>query len=85
MQFNLKPNKQDILNVIFLRIYKTFFIANLDYGDINYDKPNKSFKNKIENIQCKICIATTGAIQGTSCERLYQELGLESLENKHWY
>ena len=85
MHFTPKPNKQDLPHVMFLRIYKSFFIPNLDYGDINYDKPNKSFKNKIENIQCKICIAITVAIQGTSCECLYQELGLESLENKHWY
>ena len=58
----------------------------MDFGDIIYDKPNnESFKNKIENIQDKACIAITGAIQGTSCEHLYQELGLESLENRCWY
>ena len=39
----------------------------LTCGSIIYDKPNnKSFKNKIENIQYKACIAITGAIQGTS-------------------
>ena len=26
----------------------------------------------------------TGAIKGTSCHRLYQELGLESLADKRW-
>ena len=40
---------------------------------------------KIENIQYKACIAITRAIQGTFRERLYQELGLESLENRRWY
>ena len=35
-----------------LRIYKSFIRSHLDYGDIIYDQPgNKSFKNKIENIQ----------------------------------
>ena len=65
-----------------LRIYKSFIRPHWDYGDINYGKPNnESFKSKIENIQFIACIAITGVIKGTSRERLYQELGLESLEN----
>ena len=61
-----------------LRIYKSFIRPRLDYGDTIYDKPNnESFKNKIENIQYKNCIAITSAIQRTSRERLYQELGLD--------
>ena len=63
-----------------LRINKSFITPHLDYGDIIYDKPNnRSFKNKIENIQYKACVAITAAIQGTSGEHLYHELGLESL------
>ena len=59
---------------------------HLDYGDIIHDKPdNESFKSKIENIQYKACTAITSAIQATSRERLYQELGLESSENRRWY
>ena len=55
----------------------------MDYGDTIYDKSNKeSFKSEIENIQHKTCVAITGAIQGTSRECSYQELGLESLENR---
>ena len=69
-----------------LKIYKSFKRPHLDYGGIIYDKPNnESFKNKIENFQYKVCIAITGATQGTSRERFYQELGLESLENRCWY
>ena len=68
-----------------LRIYKSFIRPHLDYGDIIYDKPNnESFKKKIENIQYKACIAITGAIQGTSREHLYHELGLESLGGQRW-
>ena len=29
--------------------------------------------------------ARTGLIQGKSCERLYQKLGLESLESRCWF
>ena len=65
-----------------LRIYNSFIRLHLDYGDIIYDKTNNdSFKNKIENIQYKACIAITGAIQGTSREHLYHKLDLESLRD----
>ena len=58
----------------------------MDYGDIIFDKPNnKSFKSRIESIQYKACVAITGAIQGTSRERLYRELGLESLSDRCWF
>ena len=30
-------------------------------------------------------LAKTGAIRGTSKEKLYQELGLETLEKRQWY
>ena len=71
---------------VLLRIYKSFIKSHLDYGDIIYDKPNnESFKNKIENIQSKASVAITGTIQVTSRERLYREIGLESLENRRWY
>ena len=63
-----------------LRISKSFSRPHFVYQDIIYDKPNNEFfKNKIENIQYKPCIATTGAIQGTSQKHLYHELGVESL------
>ena len=68
-----------------LRIYKSFIRPQFDYADIIYDNPNNaSFKNKIENAQYRACIAITGAIQGTSIERLYRELGLESLTDRRW-
>ena len=51
-----------------------------------YDKPgNLNFESKIEKVQYKACIAITGAIQGTSRERLYDELGLVSLSKRLWY
>ena len=68
-----------------LRIYKSFIRRHLDYGDIIYDKPhNKSFKNKIENVQYKAFIVINGAIQGTWREHLYHELGLKSLGDREW-
>ena len=69
-----------------LCIYKSFVRPHLDYADVIYDQPhNDSFCNKIESIQYNAALAITGAIKGTSRERLYQELGLESLRERRWY
>ena len=68
-----------------LTIYKSFARPNLDYADIIYDKPfNESFKRKIEMVQYKAALVITGAIKGTSRDRLYLELGLESLVDRRW-
>ena len=63
-----------------ITIYKAFIRPRLDYADILYDQAhNMSFQQKLESIQYNTCLAITGAIQGTSKEKLYQEQGLESL------
>ena len=36
-------------------------------------------------MQYKAALAITGAIQGTSREKIYQELRLESLKSRRWY
>ena len=42
---------------------------------------NESFQNKLECVQYDAALAITGAIRGSSREKLYQELGLESLKS----
>ena len=55
-----------------ITIYKTFVRPHLDYGDILYDQAyNMSFHHKLESIQYNACLAITGAIRGTSKEKLY--------------
>ena len=39
----------------------------------------------LESIKYNLALAITGAIRGTSGEKLYQEPGLESLQKRHWY
>ena len=69
-----------------LTIYKTFIRSQLYFADVIYDQPcNSSFHEKLESIQCNACLAITGAIRGTSSEKLYQELGLESLKSRRWF
>ena len=66
-------------------IYKSFVRPHLDYADFIYDKPNNnSFIQNIEAIQYNAALAITGAIKGTSKEKLYDELGLESLSSRRW-
>ena len=50
------------------------------------DKPNnENFQNKLEKGQYRTCLGITGAIQGTSRTKLYDELGLHSLIKRRWY
>ena len=68
-----------------LTIYKSFVRPNLDYADIIYDKPlNESLKRKIEMVQYNAALIITGAFKGTSRDKIYQELGLESLADRRW-
>ena len=63
-----------------ITIYKSFIRPYLNYGGILYDKAfNASFHQKIESIQYNASVAITGAIRGSSREKIYQQLGLGSL------
>ena len=43
------------------------------------------FYKKIESVQYKVALAITGATQGTSRDKMYQEFGLESLKSRRWH
>ena len=69
-----------------LPIYKCLIRPHLDYGDIIYDQAyNLSFQQKLESIQYNTALALTRAIRDSSREKLYQELGLVSLQLRRWY
>ena len=44
-----------------------------------------SFQQKMESIQYNAALAITAAIRGSSREKLFQELGLETLQQRSWY
>ena len=59
---------------------------HLDYGDIIYDQAyNTSFHQDIKSIQYSTSLSITGALRGTSREKLDQELGFKSLRQRRWY
>ena len=65
-----------------ITIYKSFVRPHLDYGDVIFDKAyNNFFQQRLESFQYKASLAITSAIKVSSTERLYQEPGLESLQN----
>ena len=74
-------------------MYKALVRSHLDYCDIIYHIPSKqtnlgvtlnSMMEKAERIQYQADLAVTGACQGTSRSKLYEELGWESLSNLRW-
>ena len=68
-----------------LAIYNSLIRPHLDYGDILYDNlQNEDVQNKLGKVQQKACLGTTGAIQGTSRQKLYDELDLHSLSKRRW-
>ena len=69
-----------------VNIYKAFMIPYLDCRDVIFDQAfNNSFHQGLEYIQYSAVLAIAGAIKGTSKEKLYQELGFESLQSRRWF
>ena len=68
-----------------LTIYKKFIQSHFDYADVVYDQSYKSsLHEKLELIQYNVALSVTVAIRGSSSEKLYQELVLESLQSRRW-
>ena len=58
----------------------------MDYRDIIYDQAySASFQRNLELIQYNAALVITGAIRGTSKEKLCQEVGFESLQQRSWW
>ena len=65
---------------------KVFLRPLIDYGNIIYDQTeNESFYEKLDSVHYKAALAITSAMQGTSHEKVYQELGLGSIKSRRWY
>ena len=81
----LRELRNTLPRTTLITIYKAFIRPHLDYGDAVYNQAfNNLFKEKLESISYNACLVWTGAIRGTSKEKIYQELGLESLRDRRW-
>ena len=76
-------------------LFKLYVRPHLEYGDVIYHIPAKvcefsgntilsSSMEKLESVQNSAALAVTGAWRGTSREKLYAELGWESLSSRRW-
>ena len=66
-----------------LRTIQSFHLPHLDYGNVLRDQAfNNSLEEKLESNQYHVCLGLTEAIRGTSKEKIYQELELESLRDR---
>ena len=62
--------------LLFKKYLQSFYETHLDYGDITFDQAlNSSFFEKLESVQYNACL-----VLNRTKEKLYQELGLQSLK-----
>ena len=77
-------------------IFKPFIRPYLEYGviifhqlprtkEFSFDTHLKPLMQKLESLQYNATLVITGAWHGTSTDRIYEELGWESLTNRRWY
>ena len=73
----IKKLRHNLPRKSLVTIYKAFLRPLIDYDDIIHDQPqNESFcEKKTESVQYNAILAITGSIQGTSSDKIYQELG----------
>ena len=64
--------------------YKLYVRPHLDYGDVIYHNQRADLMDLIERVQYKAALIVSGCWQGTSREKLYDELGWESLSDRRW-
>ena len=76
-------------------LFKLYVRPHLEYGDVIYHIPAKvcessgntilsNLMEKLESVQYSAALAVTGTWRGTSREKLYAELGWESLSSRRW-
>jgi ribonuclease P/MRP protein subunit RPP40 len=64
--------------------YKMYVRPHLDYGDVIFHNQRMDLMELIERVQYKAALIVSGCWQGTSREKLYDELGWESLNDRRW-
>ena len=57
---------------------------HLDYGDVIYHNQRADLMDLVERVQYKAAFIVSECWQGTSREKLYGELGWESLSDRRW-
>ena len=66
-------------------MYKMYVRPHLDYGDIIYHDQLLNSMNLLESVQYQAALIVSGCWQGTNRDKLYKELGWESLKDRRHY
>ena len=66
-------------------MYKLYARPHLDYDDVVCNNQNRSLITKLESTQYAAALAVSGACRGTNTDKLFEELGWESLSHRRWY
>ena len=61
--------------------YKMYVRPHIDYGDVIYHNQRMA----VMDLQYKAALIVSGCWQGTNMEKLYEELGWESLSDRRNY
>ena len=61
--------------------YKMYVRPRLDYGDAIFHNQRMDLMDLLDRVQYKAALIVPGCWQGTSREKLYDELGWETLSN----
>ena len=80
LKFLSKYVDRGVLNSCF----KLYVRPHLDYGDVIYHNQRGDLMDLIERVQYKAALIVSGCWQGTSREKLYDELGWEYLSDRRW-
>ena len=65
--------------------YKLHVHPHLDYGDVIYHNQRMDMMNLVEKVQYKAALVVSGGWLGTCQNKIYNELGWESLSDRRWY
>ena len=81
IRFMARYVHRDVLD----QMYKLYVRPHLDYGDIIYHNQNLHLMSKLESTQYDAALAVSGAWRGTNTDKVFEELGWETLAHRRWY
>ena len=63
-------------------LYKSYILPHLDFSDVLWDNCSAELSNALENIHLDALRTITGAVKGTSHDKLYKESGFICLHER---
>ena len=81
LKFISKYVSRNVLNMT----YKLYIRPHPNYGDVIFHNQRVDMMNLIEQVQYKAALIVTGCWQGTSRDKLYDELGWEMSSDRRWF